>query len=104
MESKILDSGKYQFKRSFERRSGGVDVINLSLYNSLQAAGIECYIMAIATRENGLPTKLYPVTRDFNYIIVTTVLDGERYFLDATDKFMPFGQIPMRCLNGEGGF
>ena len=67
-------------KEAFERRSGGVDVINLSLYNSLQAAGIECYIMTIATRENGLPTKLYPVTRDFNYIIVTTVLNGERYF------------------------
>ena len=94
--------GSINLKEAFERRSGGVDVINLSLYNSLQAAGIECYIMTIATRENGLPTKLYPVTRDFNYIIVTTVLNGERYFLDATDKFMPFGQIPMRCLNGEG--
>ena len=89
-------------RETFDKRNGGVDVINLSLYNSLQAAGIESYIMMIATRRKGLPTKLYPVTNDFNYIIVKAVLNGKSYFLDATDKFMSFGQIPMRCLNGEG--
>ncbi len=93
---------RIKIKEIFEERNGGVDGINLSLYNSLQAANIESYIVMIATRNKGLPTRLYPVTSDFNYVIIKTVVDGKTYFLDATDKFSFFGQIPMRCLNGEG--
>jgi hypothetical protein len=87
---------------AYNQKKGGVDAINLSLYNSLQAANIESYIMMIATRDKAIPTKLYPVTKDFNYIIVKAVVDGKTYFLDATQKFLSFGQLPMRCLNGEG--
>ena len=93
---------RIKLKDAFEERKGSVDAINLSLYNSLQASNIESYIVMIATRNRGLPTRLYPVTDDFNYVIVKAVIDGKTYFLDATDEFIPFGQVPMRCLNGEG--
>jgi hypothetical protein len=96
------DYGKIKVKDSYDEKTGGVDAINLSLYNSLKAARIESYIVMIATRSKGIPTKLFPVNSDFNYIIVKAVIDGKTYFLDATDKFLFFGQIPMRCLNGEG--
>lgn len=88
-------------KESFEKKSGSVDEINLSLYNSLQAAKIESYITLVSTRENGIPTKLFPVITDFNYVIIKAVINGEEYFLDATNKYRPFGQIPFKCLNGE---
>ncbi len=93
---------KISVRDAYESRNGGVDAINLSLFNSLQAAGIESYIVMIATRNRALPTKLFPVTNDFNYVIVKAVVDGKTYFLDATDKFLSFGQLPIRCLNGEG--
>lgn len=93
---------RINLKEVFEERNGSVDAINLSLYNSLKAANIESYIVMIATRNRGMPTRLYPITTDFNYVIVKAVVGNKTYFLDATDKFLPFGQIPLRSLNGEG--
>ena len=100
--NKNWTSEKLKIKKSFEEGSGSVDAINLILYNSLQAANIESYIVALSTRENGLPTKLYPMVNDFNYIIVKAIVNGKSYFLDATDKNLSFGQIPFKCLNGDG--
>lgn len=93
---------KTRVKNAYEGKTGDVYDINLSLYNSLQAADIESYLVMIATRGRSVPTKLFPVTKDFNYVIVKAVVDGKSYFLDATDKFLIFGQIPLRCINGEG--
>jgi hypothetical protein len=89
-------------KNAFDDKSGDVGSINLSLYNSLLAAKIDAKLVVLSTRENGLPTKLYPIIFDFNYVILKVVLEGNDYFLDATDKYLDFGEIPYRCLNGDG--
>lgn len=94
--------GRIRIKKAFENRSGSVAVINLSLYNMLQAAEIESYLVMSSTRNNGLPTKLYPVTSGFNYVLVKAIINGKEYFLDATNKQLPFGMVPLKCLNGEG--
>jgi len=92
---------KIKLKKDFESKVGSVDIINLSLYNSLQAANIESYVAILSTRKNGFPSKLTPVTKDFDYIIVKAVIDGNIYFLDATDRYLSFGELPLRCLNGD---
>lgn len=94
-------SSKIDIKESFKEKTGSVDAINLSLFNSLQAADIESYIVLLSTRRNGIPTKLYPIVTQFNYIIVKAIIDGKEYFLDASDKFLSFGDVPFQCLNGE---
>lgn len=101
-DGRYWSSKQINVRKSYEAKTGGVDAINLSLYNSLQAVGIESYIVMIATRGRALPTKLFPITNDFNYIIVKAVVGDKTYFLDATDKFISFGQLPLKCLNGEG--
>lgn len=98
---KYWTHGKLKIKNTFQEGTGSVDAINLILHNSLNAAGIENYLVALSTRNNGLPTKIYPMTKDFNYIIVKAVIDGKSYFLDASDKKLAFGQVPFKCLNGE---
>lgn len=95
-------SNSLKVKRAYEEKTGSVDAINLILYNSLQALNIESYVVALSTRDNGMPTKLHPVVDDFNYVIVKVVVNNKTFFLDATDKFLPFGEVPMRCLNGDG--
>ncbi len=35
-------------------------------------------------------------------MIVKVILEGDEYFLDATDKYLDFGEIPFRCLNDDG--
>ena len=94
-------SSDIKLKESFERKVGSVDEINLSLYNSLQAAEIESYITLVATRNHKQPTTLFPTLDDFNYLIVKAVINGTDYFIDATDKYLPFGLVPFRCLNGN---
>lgn len=89
-------------KKSYEEKKGSVAAINLALYNSLQALDIESYMVVLSTRDNGLLAKLYPSVDEFNYVIVKAVVNGENFFLDATDKFLPFGEVPLRCLNDDG--
>lgn len=88
-------------KDAFKNAKGDVGEINLSLYNSLKAADLDAELVVLSTRNNGIPTKIFPVIYDYNYVILKTSIEGIDYFLDATDKFLPFGQVPVRTLNGE---
>ncbi len=89
-------------KDAFEERIGNIGEINISLINMLNAAGIETNLTLLSTRENGLPSKNKPAISDFNYIVAKTQINGEIYLLDATDKRIPFGMLPYRCLNHLG--
>lgn len=88
-------------KKAFDNKVGSAGEINLSLYNALVAADIKTDLIILSTRKNGVPTTLYPVIFDFNYVIVKATIDNKEYLLDATDKFLPFGEVPFRTLNGQ---
>lgn len=88
-------------KKAYKEGVGSVDEINLALINALKAAGIDAELVMLSTRANGVPTKIHPVMADFNYIIAKIKVGNESYFLDATDKNLPFGVLPFRCLNGD---
>jgi hypothetical protein len=90
-----------KLREAYTNKSGNVGEINLSLYNSLKAANIDADLVVLSTRNNGFPTKLYPIIYDYNYVIIKVNLNGENYYLDATEKYLPFGQVPVRALNGE---
>lgn len=92
---------EFNTKKAFENKVGNVIEINLSLIHALNAAGIRAHIALLSTRQNGFPTKLYPVLTDFNYLVAHIKLNGVDYFLDATRKKLPFGILPYECLNGN---
>ena len=85
-----------------KNKSGNVSQINLLLHNLLIANNIESVPVLLSTRENGFATTLFPVLSDFNYLIIQVTIDGMPYLLDATDKYLNFGQLPFRCLNDLG--
>ncbi|WP_158849879.1 DUF3857 domain-containing protein [Algibacter sp. L1A34] len=89
-------------KELLKTNSGNVSSINILLHNILREANIEVKPVLLSTRNNGFPTTIYPVISDFNYLIVQATINNETYFLDATDKFLSFGEIPFRCLNDKG--
>lgn len=99
-ENRILSD--IRVKDAFEDKKGNSSEINLGLINALEAAGLDVKIMLIATRNQPLPTKQYPVLTDFNYAIVSLNINTTIYLLDATDKYTPFGVLPFRDLNMEG--
>ncbi|MFD1163017.1 DUF3857 domain-containing protein [Hwangdonia seohaensis] len=85
-----------------KNKSGNVSSINILLHNLLKEANIDVNPVLISTRDNGFPTKIYPVISDFNYLIVQATINDKTYLLDATDKYLSFGEIPFRCLNNYG--
>jgi len=89
-------------KNLIKTKSGNVSSINILLNNILNEAGIDAKPILLSTRNNGFPTTIYPVISDFNYLIVQATVEGQSYFLDATDRFLSFGEIPFRCLNKQG--
>lgn len=88
-------------KDAFQERTGSVAEINLALFNALKAAELDVELAILSTRQNGIPSKIYPIVNDFNYCIVKLVVNNMPYYLDATNKFLSFGQTPLHTLNGD---
>jgi transglutaminase-like putative cysteine protease len=89
-------------KKAFKEGIGSASEINIALINALQSAKIPAEIMLISTRDNGYPTKLHPVMTEFNYVLAHVTINGKVYLLDASDKKLAFGMIPLKALNGYG--
>ena len=101
-DGKLRLFNEVNVKKAFDEQVGNAAEINIALINALNAAGIETYALLLSTRENGLPTRLHPVITDFNYLVAKTDIDGVTYLLDATQRSLPFGTLPLRALNGYG--
>lgn len=84
------------------KRSGTATEINMLLHNILKSHDFEVHPMLISTRNNGFPTKLFPLITEFNYMLVLLKLNGENYLLDASDPYLAFGEVPFKCLNSYG--
>ncbi|WP_298883841.1 DUF3857 domain-containing protein [uncultured Polaribacter sp.] len=97
------DDSNNDLQKAFETKIASAININLSLYNALKAAELDNVKMVLlSTRENGFITKLHATILDFDYILVRVVINGKKYYLDATSKVIPFGEFPFECLNGVG--
>jgi transglutaminase-like putative cysteine protease len=83
-------------------KKGSCAEINLMLVSMLQKAGITANPVLISTRDHGFVRRDLPVESQFNYVIAAVELEGKTILLDATDRSLPMGTLPKRCLNGEG--
>ncbi len=89
-------------KKAIETHTGNVADINLTLVNALNAAGLNAEAVLLSTREHGFINKLYPTIGDFNYVVARVTIGNKSWFLDATDPLLPFGMLPLKCLNDQG--
>ncbi|WP_034887922.1 DUF3857 domain-containing protein [Gillisia sp. Hel_I_29] len=80
-------------------KSGTIASINILLHNIYENEGFTVKPVLSSTRNNGTPTKLYPILSDFNYLMVQLELENTPYLLDASEKNIEFGMIPFRALN-----
>ncbi|SMC95536.1 DUF3857 domain-containing protein [Pedobacter africanus] len=89
-------------KKALENHTGNIGDINLALVAALSAADLDAEAMILSTRSNGTVNSLYPVISDFNYVVAKVNIDGKSYLLDASEPLMPFGLLPLHCINGQG--
>ncbi len=97
--------GKYSddgIKSALEKKSGNVGDINLALVAALSSANLDAEAVILSTRDNGLLNTLHPVLSDFDYVIAKVTIGNESYLLDATEPLLPFGMLPLRCINDKG--
>lgn len=96
--------GKYSeegIKRAFDKKNASIDDINLSLIAGMRAAGLDADLVLLSTRPNGVVTELHPVISNFNYVLAKVNVGDKSYLVDASDRNLPFGMLPFRCLNGK---
>jgi hypothetical protein len=86
----------------YKKKVGNSAEINMMLYHLLSRMDIEVAPVVLSTRSNGLLSEYFPSLEKLDYMVVCATIDGTDYLLDGTEKYLPFGMLPERCLNGSG--
>lgn len=92
----------HPLKKTYSDKSGNSADLNLLLLVMLKKAGISAYPVILSTREHGMLNPLHASLSDCNYVIVKAMLDNKPIYMDVTDPKIPAGQLPLRCMNGNG--
>lgn len=86
----------------FKQKVANSAEINMMLCQLLTELKIEATPVVMSTRLNGTISQSLPSINKLNYMIVCATIDGKDYLMDATEKYLPMGMLPERCLNGDG--
>jgi hypothetical protein len=89
-------------KKSFEDRAGSSADINGLLVSMLRAVEVDAEPVIMSTVSNGQVHPVYPMLKDYNYMIAKAGIGNDYILMDATEKDMPIGLLPTRCLNQRG--
>lgn len=98
----VKDRYPDNIKKIVEAKKGTSSDLNVLLAGMLNRAGIETEMVLLSTRDHGFIRRPFPMARQFNYNVCRVKLPDRTVLLDATDRYVPFGILPERCLNGEG--
>ncbi len=90
------------FTKAHREKTASNAVINLMLVNMLRTAGVTADPLVLSTRENGQINPFVALPTELNYVVCIATIEGKDYLMDASDKFLPMGELPFKCLNGEG--
>ena len=89
-------------RKVLDEKKGSSADINLLLGSMLEKAGFDVSPVLLSTRDHGFVRETVPISSQFNYVVCLVKLNDKIILLDATDKFLPTGTLPERCLNGSG--
>ncbi|MEX2230781.1 MAG: transglutaminase domain-containing protein [Cyclobacteriaceae bacterium] len=89
-------------KKVLDDKKGNSAEINFLLGSMLDKADIPVLPVLLSTRNHGLLRIATPVASQFNYLICLAKVNDKSFLLDATERLLPTGILPQRCLNGQG--
>lgn len=96
------DFSAESLRKILEAKKGTSGDINILLASMLEKAGIPVDMVLLSTRSHGFVRQEFPMSKQFNYVIVRAKLGDTFVLIDATEKYLPMDILPERCLNGEG--
>ena len=86
----------------FNDKKGSISEKNYLLMNLLKNAGLEVFPFMISTRDHGIVYENWPNMDQFNRTIACVTIDKKTYYLDANNKYCPFGYLPPDLDVGMG--
>lgn len=89
-------------KTAYKYGNGSSADINYLLMAALRQIGIKAYPILISTRTKGRLYKGYPLSKQFEQVIVQAEIGNEVYRFDATYDEVPYNLMPYPNLNYEG--
>ncbi len=89
-------------KDVIEKKKGTAADLNIILASMLEKVNISSDMVLLSTRDHGFIRQQYPMASQLNYAICMVRVGDKTLFLDATEKYLPMGVLPERCLNGLG--
>ncbi len=89
-------------RKVWKEKTGNSAEINLLLTAMLRKSGIDANPVILSTRDHGIIHPFHASLNQTNYVISCASIDGEDYFLDATEPYGKINMLPKRCLNGKG--
>ncbi len=101
-ERKSVVASSPNFAFTFKMKLGNSADVNLILYQLLKKLDFDVTPVVMSTRDNGILSPISPSLSKLNYVIVLAKIGDKSILLDATEPYMPYYLIPLRCLNNSG--
>lgn len=89
-------------RKVFDEKKGNSAEINLLMASMLEKLGLDVRPVLISTRDHGFIRESIPASTQFNHTLCLVNVADKKILLDATEKLLPVGVLPERCLNGNG--
>jgi hypothetical protein len=83
-----------------KQRKGSASEVNLLLIALLRQCKIAADPAVLATKKRGFNPPEFAVEEKLNHVICLTWLYGDTIVMDASEKRMAFGKLPLKCYNG----
>lgn len=85
-----------------KKKKGSSGDINLLMGSLLNHAGVETDFILLSTSDNGFVHPAFPTLDQFNYVVCRSRVGEDFIFADATNKYLPYNVLPLRCLKRNG--
>lgn len=89
-----------KLKQVVDEKKGTSADVTVLLKVMLENAGFKANAVLVGLREYGKLLPEAPVITNINYMVCRVQVDGDIYYLDPTEKFLPFGVLNPSCYNG----
>lgn len=87
-------------KNTFDNKKGKQIEINLVLVTMMLKAGLNAETILLSAKPDESLNSIFPDFKDVDYVLTKVSINNKDYFLDPTEKYLPFGHLLERCYNG----
>lgn len=93
-------SGATNLRNVFNNRKGSGEELNILLTAMLNNAGLNSDLVILSLKPDEPLNELYPNIEQADYLVSKVNISEKDYFLDASEKYLPFGILIPACYNG----